>query len=233
MLTSACSVIFSQNSDEKRYFDPTKKFSLSAYGTYVSSAEVLNNIMSKDPIERDISEKLTGTYGYGLEFNYEPRFFNLDLVFYLSSEYIKIKQDDVPYRVDNGINITTYRTTEMFELIPVEFGIKWPLPVSTDNFKIYIGGGGGFYFGTHKRNIGSLESHSIEKTPGFSLNILSGLEYYIARNLSANLEFKFREAYFDTQGEYNKITMPSRSNSDWPTSRSRACSCRVTAGWLR
>ncbi|RPI13001.1 MAG: hypothetical protein EHM58_19305 [Ignavibacteriae bacterium] len=198
--------IYSQsNGDEKKFYDPAKKFSVTAYGMFISSAVVLNNINSKDPIERDISEELDGTYGYGLEFNYEPRLFNLDLVFYLSTEYIKITQD-VPYRVDNGMGITTYKTTERFELIPLEFGIKWPLPVSTDNFKIYIGGGSGFYFGKQKRVILNLESQSIENKPGFSLNILAGVEYYIARNLSANLEFKFREASFDAQGKYNKRT---------------------------
>lgn len=198
--------IFSQgNGYERKLYDQSKKFSFTAYGTFISSSEVFNNIMSTDPIQRDASEDLTGTYGYGIEFNYEPRFFNLDLVFYISSEYIKIKQE-IPYKVDNGVNISMFKAMERFEMIPLEFGIKWPLPVSTENFKIYIGGGGGFYFGKHQRTIFDLESHSIENKPGFSLNILAGLEYYVERNLSANLEFKFREASFDTQGEYNKST---------------------------
>jgi hypothetical protein len=205
-LISAQSYLYSQgSSNEKKYYDPTRRFSITAYGTYVSSAQVLNNINSTDPIFRDLPEELSGSYGYGMEFNYVPRFFNLDLVFYISTEYIKMKQD-IPYRVDNGTSIETYKATEQFQLIPLEFGIKWPLPVSTDNFKIYIGGGGGFYFGKHVRNISGLESHAIDNTPGFSLNILAGMEYYIGRNISANLEFKFREASFDTKGEYNKQT---------------------------
>lgn len=205
-LISAQSYIYPQsNGEEKRFYNPSKKFSFAVFGMYVSSAEVLNNINSRDPIERDTYDELSGTYGYGAELNYEPRLYNLDLVFYISSEYIKMKEE-VPYRVDNGINITTYKATEKFIMIPLEFGLKWPLPVSTENFKIYIGGGGGFYFGKHTRDILNLESQTLSVTPGFSLNILAGLEYYIARNLSANFEFKFREASFDVKGQYNKNT---------------------------
>ena len=88
-------------------------------------------------------------------------------------------------------------------MIPLELGIKWLLPVSTDNFKLYIGGGGGIYFGDRTRTMQNLVSSNIEKTPGFSLNILSGIGYYIARNISVNFELKFREASFDIESKYN------------------------------
>jgi opacity protein-like surface antigen len=160
--------------------------------------------MSPDPVFRDLSVEMNATYGYGAELNYKPNIFNLDILFYLSAEYMKIEQDNSEYKVDNGFNISTFFVHEKFTLVPVELGIKWPLPVGTDNFKIYIGGGGGFYFGSHKRTYGSLESRPVENKPGFSLNILSGLEYYFMKNVSADFELKFREASFDTQGSYNK-----------------------------
>lgn len=198
-------LVFSQTElKNNNFYEPNKKYSVTLYGTYISSGEILNNIMSTDPILRDVSVDLNATYGYGFELNFKPQIFNLDLLFYLSAEFMKLDQNDLAYKVDNGFNISTYYVREKYTLIPVEMGIKWPLPVGTDNFKIYIGGGGGFYFGSHKRFYGNLESSPAENKPGFSLNILSGLEYYFMKNVSADFELKFREATFDTQGSYNK-----------------------------
>ena len=87
-------------------------------------------------------------------------------------------------------------------MIPVEGGIKWNLPVSTDHFKIYIGGGTGIYFGNRTRNIGTLTTTTISSKPGYSINVLAGSDFFLSRNLSVNFEFKFREAYFENEADY-------------------------------
>lgn len=196
-------ILFSQPKENIRYFDPEKKFSFSLYGTYISSAELQNNPRSTDPIERNATIDLDGGYGYGAELNYEPPLFGLGLIFYVSTEYYRSKTNELVMRLTSGENAANVRINENYSLIPVEAGIKWFLPVSTDNFKIYIGGGGGVYFGDRTRTLYNLGSHNISKQAGFSVNILSGLGYYIARNLSANFELKFREASFETESAYN------------------------------
>ena len=201
------SVLFSQTKENTRYFDPAKRFSVSIYGTYVSSAEMQNHPRSADPIERDATINLNGGYGYGAELNYEPPLFDLGLVFYLSTEYFRSRTNELVMRLTNVENTAQVRINEDYSIIPVEAGIKWSLPVSTDNFKIYIGGGGGIYFGDRTRTMQDLTSYNIGKQAGFSLNILSGLEYYIARNLSANFELKFREASFEAESAFNKNVM--------------------------
>jgi hypothetical protein len=196
-------VLYPQTKESTRYFDPAKRFSLSIFGTYISSAELQNNPRSTDPIERNATVDLDGGYGYGAELNYEPPLFDLGLTFYLSSEYFKSRTNELVMRLTNGENSIAVRINENYSIIPVEAGIKWFLPVSTDNFKIYIGGGGGIYFGDRTRTMLNIASYNVSKLAGFSLNILSGLEYYIARNLSANFELKFREASFETESAYN------------------------------
>lgn len=195
-------VVMAQESSD-RYYDPEKKFSFSLHGTYVSSSELLENPMSPNPIEREAATDLNSGYGYGAELNYAPPIFESDVLFYLSAEYLKVNTDGLVIRLSNGINSTTVRINEKFTLIPIEFGLKWLLPISTDYFKLYIGGGGGMYFGNRVRTILDLVSSNIQMKPGFSLNVLTGMEYYIARNLSANLELKFREASFDAESKYN------------------------------
>lgn len=205
----------SQSKENTNYYDPAKKFSLAVFGTYISSAELQNNPRSTDPFARNASTDLTGGYGYGAELNYEPELFDLGLIFYVSAEYYRSRNNDLVFRLNNGENSTNVRINEDYSIIPIEAGIKWFLPVSTDNFKIYIGGGGGVYFGDRTRTLLNLTSYNIGKQAGFSLNILSGMEYYIARNLSANFELKFREASFETESAYssNSITV---SGEEYP-----------------
>jgi hypothetical protein len=200
---TSSAALYSQTKENTRYFDPEKRFSISLYGTYISSAELQNNPRSIDPIERNASADLNGGYGYGAELNYEPPLLDLGLIFYLSSEYLRSRTNELVMRLTNGENSAAVRINENYSVIPVEAGIKWYLPVSTDNFKIFIGGGGGVYFGDRTRTLFDLTSYNISKQAGFSLNILSGFEYYIARNLSASFELKFREASFETESAYN------------------------------
>ncbi len=204
LLIASNSFLIKAQDNSLRFYDPEKKFSITLYGTYISASQLLENPRSTNPIERDITTELNGNYGYGAELNYTPPLFETGLILYASAEYFKVTSDNIIYRLYAGENKASIRFTEKFSLIPLELGIKWHLPVSTDNFKIYIGGGGGIYFGDRTRYFAGMTSENIAKTPGFSLNVLTGIEYYIARNLSANFELKFREASFDAESKYNK-----------------------------
>jgi hypothetical protein len=147
---------------------------------------------------------LNGTYGYGAEINYKPPLNHWDLIFYLSLEYLKFSQDNFGLPLNDSMDIGI---SEQFTVIPVEFGVKWNLPIGSDNWKIYIGGGGGVYFGKETRSILYLQSSQINSKPDFSLNILSGVDYYLDKNFSANLELKFREAAFDSESRFSSSTV--------------------------
>lgn len=198
------SILSQQPDKNKRYFDPSKKFSLSIFGEYVSSAQLEDNITSPDPILRNASTDVKGGYGYGAELNFTPSFLDHGLTFFLSSEYLKIDQNDLILRFFQDTNSAAVRFEEKLTLIPVELGIKWNLPVGTDNLKIYIGGGGGLYFGDRQRVIGGVfGTQTVSKSPGFSLNILSGILLYLEKNLAANFEIKFRQASYDIQNKFS------------------------------
>lgn len=185
------------------YSNSDNRFSVMIYGTYVSAAELQDNYRSNIPFLRDASVELYGGYGYGAELTFNPGIGELGIIFYLSSEYLKAKDDDLVMRFEQDTNRANIKFTQEYELYPIEAGIKWYLPVSSDRFKIMIGGGGGVYFGNSSRSLGNISSSAVSNTPGFSMNVLAGLEYFIARNLSANFEFKFREASFDSESNYS------------------------------
>lgn len=197
--------VYSQTPEkELTQLNRSKKFSVYIYGTYVSGAELQNSPRSTDPIERDATVEMRGGYGYGGEFLYDPGIYNVGIKFYVSSEYLKVNENDLEMVFDNGASTAKIRMNEQYTFVPLEFGLKWNLPVSSENLQIYIGGGAGVYFGDRKRRLGELQSETIFRKADFSLNILSGLEYFAARNLSADLELKFREASFDVESKFNK-----------------------------
>lgn len=192
-----------QQHKEMQYIDPSKLFSVSVYGEYVSSAELFDNINSPDVFLRDLSVEMTGGYGYGGEITYSPNIYNLGVSFYLSSEYLKVKDDGLMATdVLNDTTIIRGRFTEEFSVVPVEAGLKWTLPFGGDFFRFYIGGGAGMYFGSRTRTIAGVSSVPVNSTPGFSLNILTGAEYYFGRNLSLDFAFKFRDGSFETEDKF-------------------------------
>jgi outer membrane protein W len=151
---------------------------------------------------------LKGGLGYGAELNFKPNIGNLDITFFLSTEYFAVNQTDLYTRFSQDTTYTKVPVAEKFFMVPLELGVKWDLPVSSDRFKVYIGGGGGLYFGNRTRTIAnSVVSYTTDKKAGFSLNILSGADYYLERNLSANFEIKFREASFDVESRFNQNTI--------------------------
>ena len=196
--------LFSQSlKSDKIIYNGSGKLTLQVFGMYVSSAELQNNLRSNVSFIRDASIELKGGYGYGAEVTYNPDFSGLDIMFYLSSEYLKVKDDGLVLRFENDSAVSNVRFTEEFNMIPLEAGLKWNLPVSTERFKVFIGGGGGIYFGNRTRSVGPYKTSAVSRKPGFSMNVLAGLEYFIERNLSFDFEFKFREATFDSEDKFD------------------------------
>ena len=189
--------------DEYKPFNGLGRITLQVYATYVSAAELQNNIKSNISFLRDASIELKGGYGYGAEITFNPNISNFDVLFYLSSEYLKVKDDELVLRFENDSATNTVRFTEEYNMIPLEAGLKWNLPVSTERSRIFIGGGAGIYFGNRTRSVGPYSTSPISRKAGLSMNVLAGLEYFIERNLSLDFEFKFREATFESQDRFD------------------------------
>jgi len=192
-----------QDHDVYKTYNATGRFTFQVYATYVSAAELQNNIKSNVSFIRDASIELNGGYGYGAELTFNPNISDFDVIFYFSSEYLKVKDDELQLRFENDSTTNVVRFTEEYKMIPFEGGLKWNLPVSTERFKIYIGGGAGIYFGIRTRSVGPYSTSPISRKAGISMNVLAGLEYFIERNLSLDFEFKFREASFESQDRFD------------------------------
>lgn len=190
--------IFSQNKFTKDFFNG---FSLSASLTYVSSASIQLNPNSPDIIEKNSTVDLTnGGYGYG--FSIKKRIFNDDIFVGISTEYIKIKDDQLSTLLENEFAYERVRVTETVEMIPFELSMYFNIPGFVENLNVYLGGGFGFYFGNRTRAMLNMETQTVSKKAMFSLNVLFGAEYMLDNHFSLNFEMKVRDGKYKVQSRF-------------------------------
>ncbi len=168
--------------------------------TYVSSASIQLNPFSADLSKRTQTEELSGGYGYGLTIR--KKMFRDDITFGISAEYMKIKDRELVQLLNNDSSTVRVRVSEELTVIPLEFTGYFDLPDFSENLRIFLGGGVGVYFGDRKRSILNVSSSTISKKIGFSLVVLSGMEYKISDEISGVFEIKFREAEYKVKSEF-------------------------------
>jgi hypothetical protein len=201
--------IFPQVFSPKNIF---KDFYFSASLTYVSSASIQLNPKSPDLVEKNmISELTNGGYGYG--FSVKRRIFNDDIFIGVSTEYIKITDDQLSTLLENDFDYEKVRVTETVEMIPVELSVYFNIPRIIDNLNVYLGGGGGFYFGDRTRKMVQMETETVSKSPLFSLNVLFGAEYLLDEHFTLNLEMKVRDGKYRVQSRFptNNVTLDGQT----------------------
>ena len=173
-------------------------FSIIPSINYVSSASILLYANSPDVFERNITEELNGGYGYGISIR--KKIFNQDLSFGITTEYLKIFDNELTETFRTETTRVKARVTEELWMLPVEFSGYFNIPNFTEDLEIYLGGGVGVYFGDRQRTVLNVQSRTISREPSFSFVILSGMELLFTRQFSGVFEIRFR------QGEYKVIS---------------------------
>ena len=116
----------------------------------------------------------------------------------LRVEYMKETEfgrnlDDPRFIVEDG-----------FELIPLELSAYYYLPFSTDDFKFFMGGGLGVYFGKHLRKFGNATLDKVSQKFAYGIQVQVGLDYLITDFLSTRFEMRFRDPEIEVTSKYSK-----------------------------
>jgi hypothetical protein len=193
-----CNISFSQSSNT---FQIKDDYIISFSGNYVSSATILLNPFSADIYERNSSIELGGGYGYG--FTFRKKIPKSDLYIALSTEYLKIYDDQNTQTLIQDTNYFKVRAYETLRLFPVELSLFFNVPSFSENLRIYLGGGLGLYFGDRIRKIIKFETTTTETRLGANIHILCGIQYYFSSNFSLFFETKFRNAQFTVSSQYS------------------------------
>lgn len=171
-----------------------RPFSFIVKGNYTTGSQVLPSFNSADPLL--LSQPYGGRYtidsffGYGAELRY--RLPETHVALGLSADYIRMDVDR-PFLPVNGRAIPAQNT---FTLVPVELTGYFIIPASTQVFRIFMGGGGGVYFGRHTFRVGNTEANSVKTQPGFGIHVLGGVGFNFTDRISIMAEMKFRDLQF-------------------------------------
>jgi hypothetical protein len=143
-------------------------------------------------------------FGYGAEIRYRIPETNVSLG--ISAEYIRAQRSTsiatqarkfIP--VDDG-----------YTVIPVEFTGYFLIPFSGETFGVFMGGGGGLYFGNRTYRVGDADAKSSSMKPGFGIHVLGGMSYHFFGPLEAIFEMKFRDVQFRAENTFD--SSPVRYN---------------------
>jgi hypothetical protein len=174
--------------------------SLSLTGNYVSSASIQLYPNSNNIVEKNSFEELQGGYGYGVSLR--KKFFRDDLYIGITTEYIKIHDDELTQLIQNDTNFLKIRVTETVWMIPLELSLIFNIPSITDELRVYLGGGIGVYFGNRVRRILGMDTETKSRDALLNIHVLSGLEYFFEDNISALFEVRFRQAQYRVTSSY-------------------------------
>ncbi|MEO8664444.1 MAG: hypothetical protein ABI462_03020 [Ignavibacteria bacterium] len=211
---SAILILFSSSesySQKVSGIDLGSGYSIMPSVNYVSSASIQLNAFSTDIFEKSQTEELYGGYGYGISIR--KKFFRQDLSFGISTEYLKIYDDELTQTFENDVTRVRARVTEELWMVPVEFTGYFNIPNFTEDLNIYLGGGVGVYFGDRKRTLSNIESKTISKESSFSFVILSGLEYVISKQVAGVFEVRFRQGEYKVKSEYPVSSITINGNT--------------------
>lgn len=98
----------------------------------------------------------------------------------------------------------TINVEDGFELVPLELSAYYVLPFSTEHIYFLMGGGAGYYLGSHIRKFGDAEVSNLERKASYGIHVSLSMDYLIKEYLSIRGEMKFRDPQFAVKSKYNK-----------------------------
>jgi hypothetical protein len=178
-----------------------RPFAVILKGNVTTGSQVTPNAAVADPLllaQPDGGKfTLDSYFGYGIELRY--RLPESHVAIGISSDYIKTSVDR-PFVPVNGNAIPAH---DAFTMIPVELTGYFIIPASTRVFGIFMGGGGGVYFGRHTFSVGNTTANNISLKPGFGIHVLGGVSFRFNDWFSLMAEMKFRDLQFESVNAFS------------------------------
>ena len=174
------------------------EYSIGIFGSLNTSVKLFNHPDDQDEFLRSQFVPLDNMFSGGIDVR--RTFEAIHLTFGLNFEYLSTLQ-----LFTHALSDTTrVSVREGFTIIPVEASVYFPIPVGNEDLQLYMGGGGGAYFGKLRHEFAGVRSEAIERRTGVGIHILSGVEYQLRRSISLRAEMKFRNVQFEGVNRFSQ-----------------------------
>ena len=170
-------------------------FSLSLFGSYTTTSKVFFRPKDPDEFLRSQFFSLDGIFSAGLDLRSTFPPGNLQIG--LSAEILsRSNTSHVPFA---SLSVPV---VDGVTAIPVEATGYFFIPVGTEAFRVYMGGGTGIYFGSRRYEYGGTRAEAVERSAGFGIHIVSGVEWFVTPLISMRTGIKFRDVQFETVNRF-------------------------------
>ncbi len=167
-----------------------------AHGNVTTSSQIFPSVDATDPVTRAQSYEVSSTIGYGGEVRYH--FPSGNAAIGLSIDFLKATLDR-PFVTSQFAPIPV---SDGYTVVPVELTGYFIIPFSGKVFGVYMGAGGGVYFGQRTLSIGNVSAPSYSNPPGGGIHVLGGVSYSPLPYLSVLGEMKFRDVQFKATNKF-------------------------------
>jgi len=178
-----------------------KTFGVSVNAVYNTSASIYLSPNSSDVILRNNSFLIENIFNPAVDFRYKM---SESIVVGFNTEYMTSTSIGPNLTVFLGNSTVTIDVEDGFRLIPLELSAYYLLPFSTERFKFLMGGGMGFYIGSHIRKFGDVEVSNAERKTAYGIHVSISMDYLIKDFISVRSEMKFRDPQFTVKSKYSK-----------------------------
>lgn len=176
-------------------------FGISVNGVYNTSARIYLSPYSSDIILRNNSFIIENIFNPSVDFRYK---LSETIIVGFNTEYMRTTSTGPNLTVFLGNSTATVNVEDGFQLIPLELSAYYLLPFSTERFKFLMGGGMGYYIGSHIRKFGDVEVSNAERKAAYGIHVSISMDYLIKEFISVRSEMKFRDPQFTVKSKYSK-----------------------------
>lgn len=178
-----------------------KTFGISVNAVYNTSARIYLYPNSSDVFLRNSSFELEDIFNPSIDFRYN---LTESLIIGLNADYVVKTSFGPNLTVFLGNSTVRIQVEDGFRFIPLELSAHYLLPFSTEHFKFLMGGGIGYYIGSHIRKFGDVEVSNIERKAAYGIHVSISMDYLIKDFVSVRGEMKFRDPQFTVKSKYSK-----------------------------
>jgi hypothetical protein len=178
-------------------------YSLSLLGTVTTSSKLFRNARADDELLRSSFLPVNGVFSAGMELRRVIERDRLELG--LSIEYISASED---FSLSSDATTDAVPARDGYSVVPVELTAYLQIPIGTAGLHVYMGGGGGLYFGGRRYEYASAPAVIVDRKLGYGIHVLGGVEVALSPTLSVRSEVKFRDIQFDTVNRFTSFSTP-------------------------
>ena len=172
-------------------------------GNYTSSAKIFFNPDAATEQQRSQYLRVEDMTGAGVELRLQMPEENI--FFTLSVDYISKTLNDPQY-VSIGGSLQRVPGAEGLKFIPVEVALNTYIPVSSEDFRMTMGGGIGMYYAVRSLSVLGVATQVVNSPVGYGIHVNTGFEYRIRDGISVMAAMTFRDPEITNESKFEQET---------------------------